>query len=227
MAPPPESQKHPFPATEAPDYILQLLRWHNQLIRTFRFANKDDESDVRIFPILETYSKAKPSSIDPHISFDDAKDLTIYLLDVGTFVAGTKYHKNTHKTIMHLRRFMRSHKVDYVQDTFKRESLILQLKKRITTNCSTIYSSLKYKEEMDCTYNKSPRYAEKTNRSPPAILNKTHLTSITHTDSRSCATKLHIRISDPHLRTNLPDTAQHHKSTLEHWSVFGPLIIQE
>ena len=119
MDPPPENQDHPAPATEAPEYDPELLRWHNQSIRTFRFANKDDEADERIFPILETYSKAKPRPIDRPISIDDAKDLTIDLLDVDTLVADTKYHKNTHKTIMLLRRFMHSHKVDYAQDTFK------------------------------------------------------------------------------------------------------------
>ena len=74
-----------------------------------------DESDKSALNTFAGYEKNHES---PPFSINNAKDVTVNLIDVSTAVKNPKYHDGPSKAEIWLRKFMKAHNVDYVKDSY-------------------------------------------------------------------------------------------------------------
>ena len=75
-------------------------------------------TDECVEPVLNTFAGYEPNHESPPFSIKDAREVTANLSSVTAAIQDTKYHVNTNKSVIWLRRFMKAHNVDYVKDSY-------------------------------------------------------------------------------------------------------------
>ena len=79
----------------------------------------EDEIDKKIMELLETYAKHEPNPDYLPMTVNAVKDHMNNLLNIRILIEDKSYQIPPRKPFMYLRRFMRSQKVDYVDDLFQ------------------------------------------------------------------------------------------------------------
>ena len=75
-------------------------------------------TDESVKPVWNMFAGYEPDQESPPFSINDEKDVTVNMISVTAAIQDPEYHVNPNKRVIWLRRFMKTHKVDYVKDSY-------------------------------------------------------------------------------------------------------------
>ena len=90
----------------------------HQTEKALTILSYKDMTDESVKPFLSTFARYESSHESPRFSINDSRDVTVSLISVSAAIQDSKYRVNLNKPVMWLRRYMKTHNVDYVKDWY-------------------------------------------------------------------------------------------------------------
>ena len=109
----------PMTTKHQPNEVAQeLTRFFRQSKKTLSILSYNNQADESVKPVLNTLAGYESNHESSPFSTNDVKDVTNNFINVFTAMQNLKYHDCPYKPVIWLRMFMKTHNVDYVNDSY-------------------------------------------------------------------------------------------------------------
>ena len=92
---------------------------HQQIKRKYPILSADIEIDKNMILSLKAFTEHKPKEAIPQITINDVQETLSDMLNPDRLVKDRLLHVPSNKPTIYLRKFVHSHEIDYVRDSFK------------------------------------------------------------------------------------------------------------